>query len=254
MPPERPAEIAPAAPDAGDESGDAAEVAPPETPEPVPNPAEDERTEDGEADEPENATSPEPPVPSVPERLSPEARAACLATLDRLGVVYETINPIAGEGGCGVGDPVRVSSVSPGITLTPEATVGCRTAAALARWVEGLVAPSARVMGEGVRLSGLSNASGYVCRRRNNAADGKLSEHATGGAIDISGFSFKGRPPIPVEPRAGRGTMAEAFQRTVRAGACLYFSTVLGPGSDDYHDDHLHFDLARRNSGYRLCQ
>jgi hypothetical protein len=29
---------------------------------------------------------------------------------------------------------------------------------------------------------------------------------------------------------------------------------VLGPGSDAFHDDHLHLDLAERRGGYRLCQ
>jgi hypothetical protein len=29
---------------------------------------------------------------------------------------------------------------------------------------------------------------------------------------------------------------------------------VLGPGSDGYHEDHIHIDLAERRSGYRICQ
>lgn len=39
---------------------------------------------------------------------------------------------------------------------------------------------------------------------------------------------------------------AQAFWRAVRNGACNGFSTVLGPGSDAAHADHLHLDLARR--------
>ena len=29
---------------------------------------------------------------------------------------------------------------------------------------------------------------------------------------------------------------------------------MLGPGSDGYHEDHIHVDLAQRRSDYRLCQ
>ena len=44
------------------------------------------------------------------------------------------------------------------------------------------------------------------------------------------------------------------FVAAVRGGACRYFSTVLGPGSDPAHADHLHLDLRARNRGVRLCQ
>ena len=40
----------------------------------------------------------------------------------------------------------------------------------------------------------------------------------------------------------------------MRALACARFTTVLGPGSDGYHEDHIHLDLAERSHGYRICQ
>jgi hypothetical protein len=104
------------------------------------------------------------------------------------------------------------------------------------------------------RLSSISHAATYVCRGRNNRPDAKLSEHAKGAAIDIKGFGFVGHEPVAVMPRAGRGTIEEAFQRAVRGAACLHFTTVIGPGADAFHNDHLHLDLARRSRGYRLCQ
>ncbi len=30
--------------------------------------------------------------------------------------------------------------------------------------------------------------------------------------------------------------------------------TVLGPGSDGYHEDHVHVDLAERRNNYRICE
>jgi Extensin-like protein C-terminus len=35
---------------------------------------------------------------------------------------------------------------------------------------------------------------------------------------------------------------------------CARFSTVLGPGSDGYHEDHIHLDLMERHNNYRICQ
>ena len=35
---------------------------------------------------------------------------------------------------------------------------------------------------------------------------------------------------------------------------CARFSTVLGPGSDWYHEDHIHLDLMERRNNYRICQ
>ena len=51
-----------------------------------------------------------------------------------------------------------------------------------------------------------------------------------------------------------RGDMEVAFQNAVQGAACLFFSTVLGPGSNAAHDDHLHLDIKARRGGFRLCQ
>jgi hypothetical protein len=45
-----------------------------------------------------------------------------------------------------------------------------------------------------------------------------------------------------------------AFLGEVQYGACHIFSTVLAPGSDRYHHDHIHLDLAHRASGRSYCK
>jgi hypothetical protein len=40
----------------------------------------------------------------------------------------------------------------------------------------------------------------------------------------------------------------------VLASVCARFTTVLGPSSDWYHEDHIHLDLAERHNGYRICE
>lgn len=183
-----------------------------------------------------------------------EDLARCETALRRHGATFKRAAPIAGDNGCGIGAPYAITEISKGVKLAPASQLRCSTALALARWVEAVVLPSASALPGEVRLSKITHGSTYVCRRRNNGAAGKMSEHAIGNAIDITGFEFEGRSPLAISPRAGRGTIEEAFQRTVRAGACLHFTTVLGPGSDSSHDDHLHLDIAERRGGYRLCQ
>lgn len=188
-------------------------------------------------------------------REEDEVLAACLAALDRLGTSYVAANPVqeATDADCGIARPVTVTEIVPGVALAPKGVMRCATARALAEWVANAVRPVEAALGHGA-LVGLEHGSTYICRRRNNLPDGKLSEHGLGNAIDIMSFRFADGSDIPVMPRAREGSMEEAFQRAARGSACLYFTTVLGPGSDDYHDDHLHLDVKQRKSGYRLCQ
>jgi len=52
-----------------------------------------------------------------------------------------------------------------------------------------------------------------------------------------------------------RGTPAEqGFMHDVQEAACGLFTTVLAPGSNAYHYDHLHLDLMRRPSGRAVCE
>jgi len=40
----------------------------------------------------------------------------------------------------------------------------------------------------------------------------------------------------------------------VQAAACQQFNTVLAPGSNAYHYDHIHVDLMRRASRRVICE
>ncbi len=81
-----------------------------------------------------------------------------------------------------------------------------------------------------------------------------MSEHGFGNAIDIAGFTLEsGRKVMVLDGWNGRGDERK-FLRQVRAEACGPFMTVLGPGSDAHHRDHLHLDLQHRRSGSRYCK
>ena len=49
-------------------------------------------------------------------------------------------------------------------------------------------------------------------------------------------------------------TVPRELRETVLHSVCARFSTVLGPGSDWYHEDHIHLDLMERRNNYRICQ
>ncbi|MGR3467206.1 MAG: extensin-like domain-containing protein [Shimia sp.] len=196
-----------------------------------------------------------PPVPPpLPARLSQERLAQCSATLTDLGAVFTPAEDITRDAmrGCAVFDPVTVSEVA-GIAVEPPATMTCPTAEAFARWTRDFVAPAADALNTRGALTGIRQYGTYSCRNVNNAATGRRSQHSFGRAIDVSGFVFEDGSVIPVAPHR-RGSPEQAFQGVTRAAACLTFSTVIGPGGDAFHDDHLHMDTAPRRSAFRYCR
>jgi hypothetical protein len=189
--------------------------------------------------------------------IEPESdadHAECTKDLQSLGVVFRETPRIDGGNGCGIDRPIIVSEALPGIALKPEATLRCPTALALARWMKGNVIPAASVaLPESGRIITVNQASAYICRLRNGADTGKISEHARGNAIDIASFGFEKGEPVAVRSRREDSTLTGAFQRTVSAAGCLYFTTVLDPESDAAHETHFHLDVIERKGGFRYC-
>lgn len=221
---------------------------------PAAKPGDEDTKPAGDEAKPEEKTEekPEPDTPGVPEDTA--ELAACYRELDTLGVAYERKPAVNDPGACGIQYPVSVSRILPDVTLKPANLMRCKTALALARWTKTFVKPAATTLGKDVELTGLSQGSAYVCRLRNNADHGKISEHAFGNAVDVVTFEFSGHDPISIAPRDRTGKFDEGFQRAIVGTACLYFTTVLGPHADEAHQDNLHLDVIERNGGFRLCE
>ncbi len=200
---------------------------------------------------------PAPPPAAAPDRnaqsgeapAEPETDTACIERLTRLGLRFET-RPAVQEGACRVQTPVLVSGLPDGVAVAPAALMTCPLAESLARWMGEAVRPEAdRHFGSAPKK--LLIGTSYQCRDQRSGA--KLSEHAFGNAVDIMGFEFAKRPPLTIAGHA-EGSPEAAFQSAVQKGACPIFMTVLGPGSDDAHGDHLHLDMRARKGDYRICQ
>jgi hypothetical protein len=167
-----------------------------------------------------------------------------MSRLYALGVSAKALPPIE-DSACGVADPVLIAALDNGdIVLSGVAKVNHAVAETFATWVRDAVEPAAHDA-LGGSLTGLRIVDSYSCRTRDNIKNAKLSEHAFGNAIDVAAFRI-GKQWIDV---GGSHTGdQQAFLDKVRTAACGPFKTVLGPGSDSFHTDHFHLDLAKRRT------
>ncbi len=195
-----------------------------------------------------------PQVELAIEKEDAAQHAACLTALASAGAVFEERATVDDGDGCGIDKPLLISKITPDVALDPAGEMRCETALALNNWATKTVLPAAALaFGDANHVTSFHQASAYVCRKRNNAKAGKLSEHARGNAVDISGFTFSDGKRYEIKPRAKDSTLGGAFQRTIVAGGCLHFTTVLGPQSDKAHETHIHLDVIKRRGGYRYC-
>ncbi len=176
-----------------------------------------------------------------------EAERACLAQkLVRPSAYMSLRSAIDGPGACGMNHPFKVAALADGsVALTQQATLACPIIARTDQWLQDVVQPAAALY-FGTTVVELKSGS-YSCRPRNNRRGAKLSEHSFGNAVDVMSFRLANGREVSVM-RGWRGSPEEQdFLREVFVGACNYFTTVLGPGSDAFHYDHLHLDLARHD-------
>jgi hypothetical protein len=184
----------------------------------------------------------------------------CLNELKAAGFDIETVEqPSNSNDRCRIEAPVRLKAApvpsrsGSTVRLTDEPVLACRFAGQFGHWIGDLVAPLVAGMKE-AELKAVRTGLGFECRNRNRAAAGKLSAHAEGLAIDIAGFEFANGSTLRIKLEAG--SAPDPTLAALRSAACGWFTTILGPGADDAHHDHLHVDIERHGSSdrYRICQ
>jgi hypothetical protein len=198
------------------------------------------------------AQAPSVPPTETADTDAPPPPSACRLRLTTQLAIAPSLPPLAGPGECGVDDVVRLEAVvlpdKRRVAVMPPATLRCTFAEAIVHWVREDVTAAVRSLK--ATLKGIDNFASYECRGRNRIVGAKLSEHGKANALDIRSLVL------------GNGTLVELtdpqvskeFRETLRKSACARFYTVLGPGSDGYHENHVHVDLAERRGGYRMCQ
>jgi hypothetical protein len=237
--------------------GPAATAAPESVPLPRPRPeAAGPRVSPPAAETP--AQKPEEETSEKPEVVDPAE--ACMARLRAADIRFEVpAMPAAAKAACIIEAPVRLKSVrshsrgGADIRLADEPIVSCRFAEHFSGWLSDLAAPliAGRLSAE---VKVVRTGPGYECRNINRATNGKLSAHAVGEAVDVAAFELSNGRIMPVKPDDDE--VMQAAVGAIRSAACGWFTTVLGPGSDAAHTDHMHVDIMQHGASdrYRICQ
>ena len=139
------------------------------------------------------------------------------------------------------------------VAVKPAATLACPIVSVLDRWLADAVQPAAQRW-FGARVVEIRQISAYSCRGMNGNSYAHISEHAFGNALDIAGFTLADGRHISVKDGWKGLPEEQGFLHDVQATACQQFTTVLAPGSNVYHYDHIHVDLMRRTSRRLICQ
>ncbi len=172
----------------------------------------------------------------------------CRAVLDRSDVAFEPL-PATGEGECRRDDRLTLGTM-PFAPRFPQMT--CPVAAGMVLWLEKDVQPLAREI-LGSEVARIQQLGTYSCRRMYGDDSAPWSEHATGNAIDIAGFTLAdGRSISVLQDWEGDDAKAQ-FLRAARDAACTSFGTVLSPQYNAAHADHLHLDQGR-NPAMGACR
>src|SRR5262249_55416168 len=194
---------------------------------------------------------PAPELQDIGPPLTGVAPSACELRLNDVAV-FASVSPLVGPGECGATDVVQLQAVTmpdkTRVALNPPATLGCSMAEAVAHWVRQDLAPAAASLG--APLASIVNYDSYDCRGRNRIVGAKLSEHGRANALDVRGIRLTNGTSVELTSPI----VDKDFREHLRAATCGRFNTVLGPGSDGYHESHIHMDLAERVRSYRMCQ
>jgi len=175
-----------------------------------------------------------------------QAENACFARKQvTLSDTIVAAPPIDGPGICGMTRPLKVSALDDGaVAVDKTLTIDCPMIPALEAWLNAIVQPDAQAR-FGQKVATVNVFGAYSCRSVDNMAGARLSEHAFGNAVDVAGFTLAdGRRVDFVHDWKRADSQEAAFLHEVHAGACGYFTTVLGPGADVFHYNHIHLDLA----------
>jgi hypothetical protein len=175
--------------------------------------------------------------------FAPAARE-CLSDL---GARQASFTPLPDQyfgAGCATINTVRLISLrsdGANLGLTNLGPVTCALADRFAGWARFGVDRAAREI-LGSPLVRIETMGSYNCR--NVAGTDHRSAHATGAAIDVSGFLLADGHRITVLGNWYSGTPEERiFLHTIEASACKRFGTVLGPEYNLEHRNHLHVEL-----------
>jgi len=202
---------------------------------------------------PQQFAPPQEAYASLPDASAAAALAppsACQLRLAKIAL-FQPLPTLVGPGECGATDAVQMDTVllpdQAKVAVTPPAVMRCPMAEEIAQWVRDDVAPSLKDLPP---LRVLDNFASYDCRSRNSVRAAQMSEHGKADALDVRAFRLADGRELGLTDV----NMPKDWRDVIRSTACERFSTVLGPGSDGYHEEHIHLDLETRRNNFKICQ
>ncbi|MCE1118664.1 MULTISPECIES: extensin-like domain-containing protein [Pseudomonas] len=191
----------------------------------------------------------QPPNVLTPYKLSRlrSDPALCRQALQTSALRYRQQADSAADVACPLHNVWRIEGGQ--ARLSSSFLASCPLAVAYALFeVHGLQPAAQRVYGQPVAQ--VDHLGSFACRNVYHRKQGRLSQHATANALDISGFRLEdGQRIVLAQDWQGGGRHAE-FLRQVREAACDSFSTVLGPDYNAAHHNHFHLDMGL----WQLCR
>jgi hypothetical protein len=139
------------------------------------------------------------------------------------------------------------------VEVKPAATLACPIVSALDQWITAAVQPAATHWFRQPVVE-IKQISSYSCRGMNGNPNAHISEHAFGNALDIAEFILADGHKISVQYGWHGSPEEQGFLHDVQAAACDEFTTVLAPGANVYHYNHIHVDLMRHAKGRHICE
>jgi hypothetical protein len=198
-----------------------------------------------------------PRTPTSMSAMSASDYAECVSDLTSSKVAFEQTNTARQEG-CELSGAVRLSAVATpfgDVALTGKPTVLCSFGRQFSGWIRDVAAPLTLAY-TGRKLAEIETGSAFDCRARYDKPGAIPSEHAKGDAIDVVAFVLSDKRRVRVKEDRSDFPLARDLMHALRMTACGYFTTVLGPGSDAAHGEHLHFDSGIHGAtpNYRICE
>ena len=181
----------------------------------------------------------------APARAEPDERALrqCRAELATEQVGFRPLEDRRFERGCSALGAVQLLDI--GTPVTNLGAMTCPLARQFGRWVREAVQPAASQW-LGTRVRRIETFGTYSCRSVNSQPGARISEHGFANAVDVAAFVLADGRRVAVEQGwRGEDDRVRRFLRAVHEAGCRRFAIGLGPDSDAYHDNHLHFDMGR---------
>lgn len=175
---------------------------------------------------------------------------ACLAVLQQArtqGYLSYTL-PGTQQGRCPLVDPIRVTGFGD-VKLSSSFLSSCTLAVSSTMLVTQTLKPMA-IDELGSPLARIDHLGSYACRNIYHRAEGRISEHATADAWDLSGFRLQSGERISVLNHWAGDDKRSRWLHLVFARSCDLFGNALGPEYNAAHANHFHLGMR----GFGLCR